>query len=160
MVTAIEVADDSGEHTHFLWGCVMLKIEWFRLRVLALAKVTIAALGAMSIITPGVGLAAVDVNVASAQELRQVKGIGTRTAERIVAERARGAFESLEHLSERLSGIGPKTIVKLKEAGLCAGTVHSPCEKAVALSQASRQGSAPRKSSVTGMATPEIFELP
>lgn len=69
----------------------------------------------------------VDVNVASVQALQSVKGIGAVTAQRIVAERARGPYESLEHLSERLSGIGAKRIKKLQSAGLCAGTAKVSC---------------------------------
>ncbi len=69
----------------------------------------------------------VDINVASVQALESVKGIGTITAQRIVAERARGPYESLEHLSERLSGIGAKRIKKLETAGLCAGTPKVSC---------------------------------
>jgi competence protein ComEA len=69
----------------------------------------------------------VDVNQASAQQLATVKGIGTVTAERIVLERARGLYESMAHLSERLSGIGPKRLEKLKLAGLCAGTAQKTC---------------------------------
>jgi hypothetical protein len=61
----------------------------------------------------------VDVNVATVQALQSVKGIGVVTAQRIVAERARGPYESLEHLSERLPGIGAKRIQKLETAGLC-----------------------------------------
>lgn len=69
----------------------------------------------------------VDVNQASAQTLATVKGIGKVTAERIVAERTRGAYESMDHLSERLSGIGPKRLEKLKTAGLCAGSAQKTC---------------------------------
>jgi|UniRef100_UPI004047B7EC hypothetical protein len=69
----------------------------------------------------------VDVNVATVQVLQSVKGIGVVTAQRIVAERARGPYESLEHLSERLPGIGAKRIQKLETAGLCAGTTKVSC---------------------------------
>ena len=106
----------------------------------------------------GASLAAVDVNQASAQELQQVKGIGAKTADRIVLERARGPFESLEHLSERLSGIGSKTIVKLKSAGLCAGTADKPCTASQSVVQAPpiHRGQPVDLSVVT----PEILRLP
>lgn len=107
---------------------------------------------------PGTVLAAVDVNRANVQELREVKGIGAKTAQRIVVERARGPFESLEHLSERLAGIGPKTIIKLKDAGLCAGTTDKPCAKPEAISQVTpkQRGSGLGSDAVT----PEILRLP
>jgi DNA polymerase III alpha subunit len=79
------------------------------------------------LLTGSVQAGTVDVNVASVQALESIKGIGTTTAQRIVAERARGPYESLEHLSERLSGIGAKRIQKLKSAGLCAGTPKVSC---------------------------------
>lgn len=104
-------------------------------------------------------LAAVDVNHANAQELQQVKGIGAKTAQRIVVERARGPFESLEHLSERLSGIGPKTIVKLKDGGLCAGTPQKPCATVQAVSQLSTLASLGRSADVADV-TPQILRLP
>ncbi|UOD49805.1 ComEA family DNA-binding protein [Orrella daihaiensis] len=102
-------------------------------------------------------LAAVDVNRADVQELQQVKGIGAKTAQRIVLERARGPFESLEHLSERLSGIGPKTIIKLKSAGLCVGTLDKPCAKPQAVSQAKPVRGQSMRADVV---TPEILKLP
>ena len=111
---------------------------------------------------------AVDVNQASAGQLQQVKGIGAKTAQRIVAERARGPFESLEHLSERLSGIGPKTIVKLKAAGLCAGTPQKPCAhsqppspaKGTALPARARAGAGSGLGVGLDAVTPELIELP
>ena len=113
----------------------------------------------------GASLAAVDVNQANVQALQQIKGIGAKTAQRIVAERARGPFESLEHLSERLSGIGPKTIVKLKAAGLCAGSPQAPCQQVTGLDQqAAPAFSHPSKRNQRvrsdDVATPEILRLP
>lgn len=98
--------------------------------------------------------AAVDVNRASAQQLQQIKGIGAKTAERIIVERARGPFESLEHLSERLSGIGPKTVIKLRANGLCTGTAESPC--LTASTGSSRHNPGHGRSQVT----PEILQVP
>lgn len=91
-------------------------------------RIAIVKIGCCALVLVGsVRAGAVDVNVASVQALESVKGIGTITAQRIVAERARGPYESLEHLSERLSGIGAKRIKKLKAAGLCAGTAELSC---------------------------------
>lgn len=102
--------------------------------------------------------ASVDVNQASAEQLQQVKGIGAKTAQRIVAERSRGRFESLAHLSERLSGIGPKTIEKLKIAGLCAGTEQKPC--AVETTQQRSAVSPKTRKPASGLPTPEVIQIP
>ncbi|MBJ7264526.1 MAG: helix-hairpin-helix domain-containing protein [Burkholderiaceae bacterium] len=62
---------------------------------------------------------ALDVNRATASQLQSIKGIGPRTAANIVAERARGgAFESLGELAERVRGIGAKSVIRLRAAGL------------------------------------------
>jgi competence protein ComEA len=109
----------------------------------------------LGICLPFTVFAGVDVNLATVDQLIRVKGIGAATAQRIVAERARGPYESLEHLSERLSGIGAKRLSKLRAAGLCAGVKAKPCagpEHRVARP-------IPQKS--TGdVATPEVIQLP
>ena len=57
---------------------------------------------------------AVDINTASAKELKKVDGIGAKTAARIVAYRdEHGAFKSVEDLL-KIKGIGKK---KLEKAG-------------------------------------------
>lgn len=62
---------------------------------------------------------AVNVNQASEAQLQQIKGIGPKTAERIIAERTRGGdFESLQDLSDRVKGIGPKRLAGLEASGL------------------------------------------
>lgn len=69
------------------------------------------------------GLAvAVDVNVATAEQLRSVRGIGPKTAQIIVEERMRGGrYESFDDLSERVKGIGPKKSATLQASGLTLG---------------------------------------
>jgi len=138
----------------------MLSIKPFNFKVIALQL----AIVALTLSTPGLGWAAVDVNHAGIQELQQIKGIGAKTARRIVAERARGHYESLEHLSERLSGVGPKTIIKFKAGGLCAGTPDHPCAKPLAVSQLSPRSQQRQRGGVlgivTGVVTPELIELP
>jgi competence ComEA-like helix-hairpin-helix protein len=52
-----------------------------------------------------------DINSASIEDLRIVKGIGPKTAEKIVAGRP---YKSMEDLL-RVKGIGPKTLEKIKE---------------------------------------------
>lgn len=67
-------------------------------------------------------VAALDLNQATASELQQIKGIGPKTAELIIAERSRGGpFESLQDLSDRVKGIGPKRLVVLEASGLKTG---------------------------------------
>jgi competence protein ComEA len=69
----------------------------------------------------GVGLSAqaLELNTATAEQLRDLRGVGPRTAQVIVQERNRaGPFESLEDLSDRVRGIGPKRLQALQAAGL------------------------------------------
>lgn len=70
---------------------------------------------------------AVDLNQAGLAELRQIKGIGPKTAERIIEERTRaGPFDSLQDLSDRVKGIGPKRLATLEDRGLKIGSAPSP----------------------------------
>ena len=56
----------------------------------------------------------IDVNRADAAELGLLPGLGPRLAARIIADRAaRGWFDSLDDL-DRVPGIGPKTIERLR----------------------------------------------
>ena len=65
---------------------------------------------------------AIDVNTASQSQLQAVKGVGPRTAQIIVQERARaGHFESLEDLSDRVRGIGIKKLQAMQAGGLQVG---------------------------------------
>jgi competence ComEA-like helix-hairpin-helix protein len=67
----------------------------------------------------------VDVNAASAAELEQVKGIGPRTAQRIVeAREAGGRFRDAEDLRNRVTGIGPARIKTMSAAGLSIPVAH------------------------------------
>lgn len=65
---------------------------------------------------------ALDANSASAEQLESLRGIGPKTARIIVQERQRGGrFESIEDLSDRVRGIGPKRAQSLQAAGLTVG---------------------------------------
>lgn len=101
----------------------------------------------------GLAWASVDINRASEEDLKRLKGIGPATAKRIIAERRRGPYESLEHLGERLTGLGAKRLEKLRQAGLCASTATQPCPSGV-VEPAARS---PKRQP---LATPEVIRLP
>lgn len=61
----------------------------------------------------GAPLRVVNVNSASAAELETLPGIGPALAARIIAQRAKGRFSSLEDL-DAVSGLGPKKLEDLK----------------------------------------------
>jgi competence protein ComEA len=55
----------------------------------------------------------IDVNKATAEELRQLPGIGPKRSQAIIDERQKGPFKSADDL-RRVHGIGPKTLDKLR----------------------------------------------
>lgn len=82
---------------------------------------------ALGVLAGGVsmhGLAfAIDVNAATQEQLRELRGIGPKTAQVIIEERARGGrYESLDDLSDRVKGIGPKKAAALQASGLTVGS--------------------------------------
>lgn len=79
-----------------------------------------------SVFMPAISYA-VDLNQATLHELLELKGIGPKTAQMIIDERERGGqFESIEDLSDRVKGIGPKKADNLLKSGLM---VNTPKEK-------------------------------
>jgi len=57
---------------------------------------------------------AIDINNASKSELMELKGVGSKTAQAIIAYREHKCFKNIESLEE-VKGIGPKFIQKNKE---------------------------------------------
>jgi competence protein ComEA len=55
----------------------------------------------------------VDVNRAGAEELQRLPGVGPKMAQRIIDERQRAPFRSVDEL-RRVKGIGPKTFERLR----------------------------------------------
>lgn len=67
-----------------------------------------------------------DINTASVQQLTQLKGIGEKTANRILEERRKGgAFLSVEDFRIRVKGMGKKKIQRLQEQGVQIGNNKS-----------------------------------
>ena len=63
----------------------------------------------------------VDVNRAAAEELQKLPGIGPKLAQRILDERTRGRFRSVDDL-RRVAGIGAKTLEHLRPYVTVDGT--------------------------------------
>lgn len=56
----------------------------------------------------------INPNIAAKSELELLPGVGPALADRIIAERARASFRTLDDLG-RVRGIGPKTLERLRE---------------------------------------------
>ena len=80
-------------------------------------KRMLSGLVAMLMAMDAVG-AVVNANTAKLDELRTVTGVGPRLAQRILDERARGPFRSLDDLQARVRGVGESSIRKMAAAGL------------------------------------------
>ena len=61
---------------------------------------------------------AIDANRATAEQLQTLRGIGPAMAARIIAERERQPFASLDDLARRVRGVGARRLRKWHEAGL------------------------------------------
>ncbi|MGA0583094.1 MAG: ComEA family DNA-binding protein [Castellaniella sp.] len=95
--------------------------------------------------------AAVDLNTATLDQLRGIRGIGPKTAQIILDERARGGrYLSFADLSDRVRGIGPRRAQSLRSAGLTIdGGGTRPSEKGEGARAGSPAGS-PRALSAGG----------
>ena len=90
----------------------------------------VAALAVFALIVPSSVMAtmpeanapaAKNVNTANPDLLTSIKGVGEKTAAKIVAERAKnGDFASLEDVAARVKGVGVKTVERFRKAGWIA----------------------------------------
>ena len=106
---------------------------------LLLAVITLIA-------TMGFAFAQVDVNKADQAALDSVKGIGPVTSKAIVDERAKGGpFKDWADFESRVKGVGPKSSVKLSEAGLQVnGQAKSGAPAAPAAAKSTAAKAAPK----------------
>lgn len=71
----------------------------------------------------GTAFAVVDVNTADQATLDTLPGIGPVLSKAIIVEREKsGPFKSAEDLSERVKGIGDKSVLNMEKHGLVVGT--------------------------------------
>jgi len=88
----------------------------------------------------------IDANTATEVELDAISGIGPALAARIVEERRKAPFSSLDDLEQRVRGVGPASLRRMQEGGLAVGRPRSPggAETFVG-SGGAGQGSAPAR---------------
>ena len=77
--------------------------------------------------TPG-GIGKIDINRASADQLKQIPGIGEVFAERIIRRRQSKPFGNIEELTE-IKGIGPKRLAKWSQYLTVGATAEGRIEK-------------------------------
>ena len=129
-------------------------------------SVPLAACAALLLSLPAAALAAprVDANVAGAEALQTVPGIGPSTARRIVEERRRGPFRDLADLEQRVRGIGPASARRMAAAGLGVGA-RSPEARTGSVRDAGPPGASSRAAgadttapevAARGVAAPEV----
>ncbi len=59
-------------------------------------------------------ITAIDINLATQQELQQIPGVGEVIAARIIKDRAQNGYYQTTNDIVRVKGIGPKTYLKMK----------------------------------------------
>ena len=84
-----------------------------------------------------IGLAAVEVNNATAAELDSIRGIGPALSDKILEERKKRVFQDWNDLIGRVKGMGPSSAVKFSAQGLTVNdmryreTVAEPVAKEI-----------------------------
>lgn len=74
-------------------------------------------------VTQGGFAVALDLNQASRSQLLAVKGIGVKTADRILSARSQGAFVSMKDFAARVPGFGPRKRQALREQNVTVSTL-------------------------------------
>ncbi|SOZ15480.1 conserved hypothetical protein; nucleic acid binding Helix-hairpin-helix motif [Cupriavidus taiwanensis] len=112
-----------------------MAMHWIRQLARRFSLISLAA--TLCLLAGGTARAAVDVNTADEAALTAVKGVGPATARHIVEERnKRGPYKDAADLAERVSGIGPKSVAKLQDAGLTIAGKGAPTAAPAAAPQA------------------------
>ena len=92
--------------------------------LLVLAFLLVLAILPMSppaaLAAPG-AMRGIDANTATEVELDAIAGIGPALAARIVEERRKAPFASLDDLEQRVRGVGPASLRRMQEGGLVVG---------------------------------------
>ncbi len=102
-----------------------MSMHWVRQLARRFSLFSLAA--TICLLAGGPARAAVDVNTADEAALTSVKGVGAATARNIIEERnKRGPYKDAADLAERVSGIGPKSVAKLQDAGLTIAAKGAP----------------------------------
>lgn len=96
-----------------------------RAAVLCLAAVLVLPAAAVAASGP---VLRVDANTATEVELETIPGIGPAIAARIAQERRKAPFRSLEDLEQRVRGVGPASLQRMREGGLTVGRSQGPGE--------------------------------
>lgn len=101
-------------------GAAALPVRRRRMRLPSAPRVSRALRAAgLAALTWAGAAGAVDLNTATLDQLRGIRGIGPKTAQIILDERARGGrYVSFADLSDRVRGIGPRRAQALQSAGL------------------------------------------
>ncbi|MFG0336242.1 MAG: ComEA family DNA-binding protein [Maioricimonas sp. JB049] len=104
-------------------GCLLLLVHWSRQEGAGLDPVEIERLD------PATYNYRVDVNSATWVEFLLLEGIGEQLARRIVADREQnGPFTSIDDL-ERVRGIGPRTLARIRPGLQCLSPESSDPEE-------------------------------
>ncbi|WP_298015590.1 helix-hairpin-helix domain-containing protein [uncultured Castellaniella sp.] len=101
-------------------GAAVLPVRRRRVRLPSAPRVSrVLRAAGLAALTWAGAAGAVDLNTATLDQLRGIRGIGPKTAQIILDERSRGGrYLSFADLSDRVRGIGPRRAQALQSAGL------------------------------------------